>query len=319
MPTSSRKSSISSTMPCRFRGPRLLLVAAMGVWAFLSLYARAHAELPDPTADPRVVLYLVGSDPNAAGFCLAAKGLTCTEPNLVIVTHGWYEKRTWPAQMAIAIAKRVDCRQWRCGWYDWRQEAKHLRPSVSALVGRDETGPRLGDTIVALSPHWRHVHLIGHSAGAWVVNAAAEVIAQKTDAEIHITFLDAYVPDGWDEKALARLAQTRPERCRAEHYFTRDWLNLTENVLTGAHNVDITTINPGIRGHRFPWHWYLATIAGRYVTDDRLANAPVFCRAAGSTYGFPRSRETAPSQWQSSLAPPIGNTPVRIRPQQGRP
>ncbi len=306
-------------MPCRLRRPPHLLVATVLVGAILSLCHPALAEPPGQTVDSEAVLYLVDSDPNTAGVRLAVDGLTCAEPNLVIVTHGWYEKRTWPAQMATAIAKRVDPRQWRCGWYDWRPQAKHLRPSFSAAIGRDRTGPWLGDTIVALSPDWRHVHLIGHSAGAWVVNAAAEVIAQKTNAEIHLTFLDAYVPDGWDEKALARLAQTCPQRCWADHYFTRDWLNLTENVLAGAHNVDLTALNPGIRGHRFPWHWYLATIAGRYVTEEQLALSPVFCRAGGTTYGFPRSLEAGPSQWTTSLTLPLANTPIRIRSRTVRP
>jgi hypothetical protein len=239
--------------------------------------------------------------------------LTYTEPNLVIITHGWYERRPWPGQMATAIAKRVDSRQWRCAWYDWRQEARHLRPSQSATLGRDMVGPRLGEEIVGLSPNWRHVHLIGHSAGAWVVNAAAETVTSRTNAEIHINFLDAYVPDGWDEKALGRLAQEDPNRCWADHYFTRDVFNLTENVLTGVYNVDITAINPGIRGHLFPWHWYLATIKGRYTTDDRFADSPIFCRAEGMAYGLPRSLEAGSSQWRTSLALPPANTPVRLR------
>ncbi|MDI6450274.1 hypothetical protein [Anaerobaca lacustris] len=263
--------------------------------------------------DVAAMLYLVSSDPDTPGFVPASESTPCAEPNLVIVTHGWYERQAWPGWMATAIAKRVDRRHWQCGWYDWRTQARHLRPSRAAKIGRDTVGPALGHKIVGLSENWQHVHLIGHSAGAWVVNAAAEIVARETNAEIHVTFLDAYVPGGWDEKALGRLAQTDPNRCWADHYFTRDPLKLTENVLTGVHNVDVTAINPGIRGHLFPWHWYLATIAGRYTTDDRFGDAPVFCQVEGITYGFPRSLEAGRPQWKASIALPPANRPIRVR------
>ncbi len=263
--------------------------------------------------DMAAMLYLVGSDPNTPGFVPASESTPCAEPNLVIVTHGWYERQAWPGWMATAIAKRVDRRHWQCGWYDWRTQARRLRPSRAAKIGRDTVGPALGQTIFGLSENWRHVHLIGHSAGAWVVNAAAEIVARETNAEIHVTFLDAYVPGGWDEKALGRLAQTDPNRCWADHYFTRDPLKLTENVLTGVHNVDVTAINPGIRGHLFPWHWYLATIAGRYTTDDSFLDAPVFCQVEGITYGFPRSLEAGRPQWKASIALPPASRPVPAR------
>lgn len=295
-------------MPCkRKRSPLSFftsLVVCAVAWISGTSIQKAHST---------ETLYLVESDPNSAGFVVASEGTICDEPNLVIVTHGWYERRAWPGSMALAVARRVDRRQWQCGWYDWRLEARHLRPSQAATIGRDTAGPGLGEKIAGLSQDWRHVHLIGHSAGAWVVRAAAEIVASRTNAEIHITFLDAYVPDGWDEKALGRLAQEDPNRCWADHYFTRDPFGLTENVLTGVHNVDITAVNPGIRGHLFPWHWYLATIAGRYTTDDRFANSPVFCRTEGTTYGFPRTREAGLSQWKSSLALPPTDRPVRIQ------
>lgn len=299
-------------MPCEPRHRRCPILALVALAITLLLPHSLCAETSARSADSPAVLYLVGSDVNAPGFLTVSEHMTCTEPNLVVVTHGWYEKRNWPGWMATAIAKRVDRRHWRCGWYDWRVEAKHLRPSQSATIGRDITGPLLGEKIVQLSENWRHVHLIGHSAGAWGVSAAAEIVASRTDASIHMTFLDAYVPDGWDQKALGKLVQSCPGRCWADHYFTRDLLNLTENVLTGAHNVDITAINPGIRGHLFPWHWYLATIAGHYTTDDRFASVPVICQADGTTYGFSRTFEAGPRAWQESIAMKPGNDPIQI-------
>ncbi|UCD50669.1 MAG: hypothetical protein JSW27_24490 [Phycisphaerales bacterium] len=295
-------------VPCRSHLPALLICLAVA--GLTPLPAQVA------TDDPRspAALYLVDADANSLTLSRAAQGRTCQEPNLVVITHGWYEREPWPERMALAIAARVDREKWCCGWCDWRGLAKRLRPSQAATIGRDTIGPHLGRKIVGLSKDWQHVHFIGHSAGAWVVNGAAEIVAAETTAEIHITFLDAYVPDGWDANALGKLAD-RPGKHRwVEHYFTRDLLNLTENRLSRAHNVDITGINPGFKGHKFPWHWYLATVVGQYTTDARLTDKPVVFQAEGLAYGFARARENGPPSWAESLALKPGDRPVRIRP-----
>ena len=58
---------------------------------------------------------------------------------------------------------------------------------------------------------------------------------------------------------------------------------------------------------------YLATVAGRYTTDKRFIDTPVFCQADRITYGFPRSLEAGLSQWQVSVTLPSADVPVRIR------
>lgn len=302
-------------MPCRdLQTPfRCTLFALL----FLVIPRPCHASAKSSALGeaPAPVLYLVRPDANAPSFFMPSPQMACREPNLVVVTHGWYEQEPWPGWTAMAIAQKVDIRLWRCGWWDWRGQAKRLRPVKAATIGRDEMGPLLGRRIVQLSKDWRHVHLVGHSAGSWVVNAAAEVIAAETEADIHITFLDAYVPDGWDESILGRFAQLDPERHWIEHYFTRDLLNLTENRLSHAHNVDITAINPGFKGHKFPWHWYHATVTGRYTTRPRFADSPVICRLELRTYGFARALESGVPAWENSLTLPAGGAVVRIEPQ----
>lgn len=284
----------------------------------VSIAASAPRTLPGqiPTEDPNssAALYLVDADTNDLTLTLAEPGVVRREPNLVVITHGWYEREPWPAWMALAIAGKVDREQWCCGWCDWRGRARRWRPSQAATIGRDAVGPQLGRRIVRLSNDWQHVHFIGHSAGAWVVNAAAEIVAAETMAEIHITFLDAYVPDGWDADALGKLADRPGERRWVEHYFTRDLLNLTENRLCHAHNVDVTAVNPGFTGHKFPWHWYLATVTGKYSTVARLADKPLVLQAEGLVYGFARARENGPVPWAQSLTLKPGDKPVRILP-----
>jgi hypothetical protein len=259
------------------------------------------------------VLYLISEDANGVHFVAADADTARNEPNLVIIAHGWYERDPWPARMALAIHQQVDHRAWCCGWYDWRGQAARLLPWDAAKLARDELGPALGRQIVGLSGRWRHVHLIGHSSGSWLANEAAAVVASQTFASIHLTLLDAYVPKGWDPEALGRFADDPCEVFWADHYFTRDWVGeLTEPVLTRACNLDITEVNPGFNGHKFPWRWYQATVAGRYDPGGRFAREKVRCELAGVRYGYARSLEAGSGNWRASLDLKALKEPVRL-------
>jgi len=271
------------------------------------------AKAPAYPARRDSVLYLAVQEPNKPLFAVASSELIRDKPNLVIITHGWYEREPWAARMALAIQQRADGEKWQCGWYDWRRQARRLFPSTAAKLARDSAGPLLGRKILQLSQDWKHIHLIGHSAGAWVINEAARVIARQTPASIHLTFLDAYVPNRWDETELGCITPRSDTVCWVEHYFTRDAIShLTENVLTHGHNVDISAINPGFNGHKFPWHWYHATIVGKFVTRGRHAEAPVMDTARGTRYGFVRAREVAEDNWTLSVTLPANKSPVGI-------
>ncbi len=259
-------------------------------------------------------LLLTGAGVPRTSFLRAADAPVCAEPNLVIATHGWYESEPWPGDLATALARQTSAEQWRCGWYDWREKARCL-PWEAARLGRDVAGPQLGREIVTLSRGWRHIHLIGHSAGCWLVNAAAQVIAAETDADIHLTFLDAYIPAGWDERELGQLPPRPHGRCWVEQYFTRDMVvHVHDTPLTNACNVDITALSPWFDSHCFPIWWYRATVAGRYNPSGPYAGKTLSCQADGVEYGFARSRESGSSHWFESLALPPGKKTVRISP-----
>ncbi len=311
MPSWFRRSSIS--LITLYSPRRLILVLAFVLLCGLALgpggpfLSAKVLGVRDPT------LYLISEDSNGVHFIAATADTIRDEPNLVIITHGWYEREPWPARMALAIHQRVDHQAWCCGWYDWRGQASRLLPSDAAKVARDEAGPSLGRQIVGLSRRWRHVHLIGHSAGSWLVNEAAGVVASQTPASIHVTFLDAYVPKGWDSGTLGRLAGDPCEASWAEHYFTRDPLgDLTENPLPWACNVDVTDANPGFNSHKFPWHWYQATIADGYAPDGRFVHKQVQCEASGLQYGYSRSLEAGWCNWRTSVDLKAPKEPVRV-------
>ncbi|MHC4645160.1 MAG: lipase family protein [Planctomycetota bacterium] len=237
--------------------------------------------------------------------------------NLVVVTHGWVEKGhgDWPEGMACAIYNRVDANSWRCGYFDWAKGAKTVNPTDAAEYARDMAGPQLAEQIVKISSDWRHIHLIGHSCGCWVVSEAAKILARNTKPHIHLTFLDAYVPVFWKETSLGDVNAPADVNVWAEQYYTRDLtLRWTQQDLTFAHNVDITSINGVLRDHNFPWQWYFATIIGKYPRDSTLRAGKPVDATEGIEYGFARSREAAGYDgWNKSLKLPAGSKAVKVK------
>ncbi len=234
---------------------------------------------------------------------------------LVIVVHGWIEKGgdNWPEDMAKEIARKVDSDLWLCGYFDWPEGADRINPTDAAKFAGDIAGPKLADEIIERFGNVRHIHLIAHSCGCWLINVAGEILAEKTTADLHLTFLDAYVPMGWQESQLGDIKAVTG-RCWAEHYFTRDYtIGFTEVTLTNARNIDISALDEGIKDHKFPWRWYYATITGRYpesVFDDGTEYEFI---VNGIEYGFARSKEASGEQaWQKSLILPVGNEPLSL-------
>jgi hypothetical protein len=233
--------------------------------------------------------------------------------NIVVATHGWIERRDWPQELALAIRKKTDPNQWLCGWFDWRPEAKVVNPRDAAQYARDTAGPLLAQQILKLSKNPKHVHLIGHSAGSWAITEAAKIIAKETQADIHLTFLDAYVPLGWDANELGNIAVEPNQVYWADHYLTQDiTLKVTDCRLIHAHNVDIGDITPGIKDHKFPYHWYPATVLRRYPPKDKYAGEKFLCSSGNIDYGFARSLEAGIKNWEDSLKLPMGNKPVKL-------
>jgi len=223
---------------------------------------------------------------------------------LVVVVYGWLKGGfdDWSEYSARAIAEDVNSADWSCAHYDWARGSITLNPRDAAAYARDKAGPNLAADILAARSDYSHIHLIGHSSAAWLISAAAKILAAKTNADIHLTFLDAYVPLGWDEAELGDV--NIPGRCYwAEHYYTRDLtMKVTETRLTHAHNVDLTAIDPYFRDHNFPRYWYYATITGKWPPHHPLLQREKLVTATGGTeYGFARSMESSPENWRQSL------------------
>jgi hypothetical protein len=251
-------------------------------------------------------LHFVGGEPNVGQL---------KNNGLVIVTHGWIEQGQgdWPEDMAIEIQNRVDPNMWFCGYFDWSKGAATINPTDATKYARDIAGPQLGKEIIKLGD-FRHIHMIGHSSGCWAISESAETLAKQTKADMHLTFLDAYVPPFWDENLLGDINAPNGVSCWIDQYYTRDYtLGWTQENLTNAHNVDVTDIDQHIKDHNFPWRWYFATITGRFPKGYFLDDSKLVWTAGGVEYGFLRSRESAdPNGWRQSLKLPTGNEAVKI-------
>ena len=218
--------------------------------------------------------------------------------------------------MAAAMGERVDPNEWVCGSYDWKGGSIVFTSIQAAEYARDIAGPRLARAILALGGDFKHIHLIGHSAGSWAINSAAKRLAfADHDIQIHLTFLDAYVPSQWNEDLLGRVfldPQRQKTQCWAEHYYTKDiTFVVTEHDLKYAHNVDISAVDPLISEHEFPYRWYTATITGKYTRWDEKKET-VHTRSGGIDYGFKRSLESGRSNWTQSRTLKTGNTAVKL-------
>jgi len=142
----------------------LVLAAILAAGWLLQTSINCALIIANGNAPPRLYLWADGKGMAPAEDFVQAQ----TPSNLVVFTHGWIEKSQWPADLARALSARLDKRQWLCGWYDWRRQAQRVNPADVARYGKNTAGAMLGDEIVPLSRHWKHVHLVGHSAGAWV-------------------------------------------------------------------------------------------------------------------------------------------------------
>lgn len=254
------------------------------------------------------------SEPNI--IIESADAISPSSDKLVIVTHGWLDKGQdrWPSEMASAFFARTDPNQWFCASFDWKGGSVVVSSIQAAEYARDIAGPRLAAAILKLNRSWKHIHLVGHSAGSWAIQTAARRLAQAyPETVFHMTFLDAYVPNRWNPDALGLIHNDPVKQqslCWAEHYYTKDiTLAVTEHNLKWAHNVDISALDPFICEHEFPYRWYTATITGRYDRWDEK-KLLVHSLVGYTDYGFSRSLESSPDNWNASRRLLLSNSPV---------
>jgi hypothetical protein len=216
---------------------------------------------------------------------------------LVVLVHGCCtdekDVKEWES-LGMLIAETIIQNQapevWEIVVLDWSYDTPEfgldfqnaaLRAYENALF----QGP---DLAIAIANHpYKHVHLIGHSSGAKLIDVAAkELILRYKEIQnneerpfIHLTFLDAYTPYKMDEDTYGFLVNY-PNHY-SEHYVDRTPAALFTNaILTNAFNFNITRWKPHLDplndpiGHQWPRYWY-----EKSVTSPRFR------------YGYPLSLE----------------------------
>lgn len=224
--------------------------------------------------------------------------------NLVLVTHGFaVDADGWVQDVANEIARSLSVRGLEALWdiwtYDWKDGAALPNSIEAAQNGKNEG---LGLGLALRDMGYDHVHFISHSAGVWLVDEASKQMGALAEREttIHLTLLDAYVPDLFDESDLGSNGDW------TEQYFHDGTLPNTQVHLTNAYNVDITLLNLFVNGpvdtHSWPHEWYLDTV--RYPLDTFF-----------QSWGFSKSKEFSgnlPSHGDYVRGQTQTLTPVRV-------
>ncbi len=254
-----------------------------------------------------------GNQPNQL-FCEAPTAQQPQQNSLVVVTHGWQPTwdsplgpppiPPWVTKMALAIQAKLAAQpNWAVRTFNWTAAAWTPDPDIALVTGVIE-GTLYGQQLS--QQHWQHVHLIGHSAGAAVIEAMAKQLKSSPNPPtVQTTFLDPYT----EFLTLAGRLVYGANGDWSDNYFAQDWTGpSTGGKLNQAYNVDVTWVDgakttlpvpcPGTTAestppvldkicgyqawssHDWPHEYYLDTVLG----------AGLACNA-GYSYGFPLSKE----------------------------
>ena len=253
---------------------------------------------------------------------LPTKG--AAKDNLVLATHGWQLFVTpsfpqpdvsWVDGMSNSLSSYLTSRgsnTWQVHGYKWVGGAWTLFPT-HALDNAKAEGKILGDCIG--TQRWVHVHLIGHSAGAGLIQAASERIKfYSSTTTVHCTFLDPYV--GKNFEGVARYGTGADW---SDQYFTRDSLTQFGSLLNNAYNLDVTPLDPQkIIGAKFrssatgQMEPCIKTVTAHAWPHEFYSNTIVGAVSSGyAGFGFPLSREGG--GWNNANSAYVrGNTPAQV-------
>jgi PKD repeat protein len=154
----------------------------------------ANASLAVLTVDTTVPCYLMTATP--------LPDRQSGKNNLVVVTHGWQPtflnlngppSQPWLDVLTNAISTNLilhGVNDWQVEKYEWLSDSWTFYPN-DALENAKKIGTQIGNQIAEQG--WQKVHLIAHSAGAELIQAATEAIRVNSPGTIiQETFLDPY-------------------------------------------------------------------------------------------------------------------------------
>ena len=245
------------------------------------------------------------------GMVIDASGKTWTPDVLrkdngcIIIAHGLHDgaihtlegvESRWMREMGEALEKRLSAGLPNIGLVDWHVEASptenvRLRLATNTgkfladLSGIRPQGHEVGDFLAFRLSQWilegkirkdQPLHLIGHSAGGFVVSRAALRLSQMNLAPevMRVTILDTPAPD-------AELLEELPKRCRVDFYITSGFV-VGLDPAQPPEGVHLKRIESGkemslLEQHSFAHQWFIRSIPDAQPGDDGFGQSP-FCQ-----------------------------------------
>ena len=184
--------------------------------------------------------------------------------NLMLILHGSGDSASdWPQSLKTAV-DTLDIYQadWDIWTHDWEElAASKLSASGSGL----EVGELIAVELLEDPYAYSHLHLVGHSVGAFVTFAIARTLSEaEIDTTIHTTFLDPFTGNGLFDWAYGEREFGRHANFAESFYNTDDSVPSTNGTLKFAHNFDITALKnpnyPEDKTHWWPVDYYIESV-----------------------------------------------------------
>ncbi len=174
------------------------------------------------------------------------------KPVLVLLVHGSGDgPERWAANAKLVLEGRLaKPSEVEIVAYDWRAAAAD---KLSAAGNGESEGAAVGKAL--LERGLQHVHVVAHSAGAFVAAGLEQQFASATTRPtLHLTFLDPFLGKGLDFGWGATRFGTTADF--VESYLnTGDGVPGTELAITAAHTFDVTmsASKPSLSGSAAHW------------------------------------------------------------------
>ena len=267
---------------------------------------------------------LIVPPPRLVDFPPSLSRPNASHDSLVVVTHGRTvespQQHEWITNLAAAIRDKTGgSANWAVHTWAWssaygRRETAGGPLRIAAVNQGGYLGREIFRAADALAgKKWRHVHLIGHSAGSILIDRAAKTFKSLApDTSVHCTFLDPFVGSLGSE--IDNLGGGGIDW--SDNYFANEplWGLWTGGRLQDAFNVDVTRLDPDVRWaaindfgtagstpavavattHGWPYRFYLATVQGE-VSGSRGTGVPMSMEVGGwNPQGTDRRRGQPP-------------------------
>ena len=274
----------------------------LGTAAFTFLWVALQAPSDD----------IMKSNLSGSGEILNASGTEwtpdpfLTENGCVIIAHGLHDgyrippsdgsagpdEYFWMWEMQKQIKERFGMASPNIAMVDWHAEAK---PTNTINIPSPHPSTKFVQDVVAIRAQGQEVgdylafrlaqrilngeisrdaplHLIGHSAGGFVVSRAALKLKEYRIApkELYVTILDTPEPDKEIKSVLPRL-------CNVDFYITSSLVQILDSLLDSKLHLKRigSEENLGfLEAHSYAYKWYISTIQDAKAGEDGFGRSP---------------------------------------------